>query len=140
MAKDHCVDDKALRNRFEQQQKPSTTTKPNSRGRKAWLPSIAEAKLAVFVKFMDTCNLSLDYGQVKDRALIMAKDLGLTKFKATTRWVKGFINRHDLVSRMSQAWDAKRQAHSNPKIIQQFFDILKNAIDMIEKKTGKKNC
>ena len=86
---------------------------------------------------MAGCNLPLDHGQIKSRALIMARDLGLIKFKASSKWIAGFINRHNMIDRISQPWDSKRQAHTNKHLVGEFHRILKDAIDQCRALSGE---
>ena len=102
------------------------------RGTLCVLPLEVEEKLALFCRYMASCNLAVDRTQLNISAVKLSKSCGITIFKASKSWVKDFMVRHDLSQRLCQPWQHARQAHTNEALINEFFKILITAVTRCE--------
>ena len=54
----------------------------------------------------------------------MNQDLG-----PTNRWIRQFLQRHDLTDRMAENMSAVRATMSTPEVIDEFFDFYEEIVD-----------
>jgi DDE superfamily endonuclease/Tc5 transposase DNA-binding domain len=107
------------------------------RGTQCALPMDVEEKLALFCRYMASCNLAIDRTQLNISAVKLSASCGIRDFKASKSWIKDFMMRHELSQRLCQPWEHARQAHTNKTLINEFFNVLKIAITRCEESSNE---
>lgn len=110
----------------------------SKRGSRTALNEEVERKLALFCRYMASCNLAIDRTQLAISALKLASACEIQTFKASNSWVTDFMERHKLIQRLCQPWEHARQAHTNKTLLREFFSVLQQAIARCEEKSNEK--
>jgi DDE superfamily endonuclease/Tc5 transposase DNA-binding domain len=132
----HSVSRRSLWIRYHETRKEGDSERLKRGPRCILVPEI-EGKLKLFCEYMASCNLAVDRPQVGRIAKTLAKECGITGFKASSTWIVDFLKRHDLMEKLCQPWEHMRQAHTNAKLINDFFTVLQAAIRRCEDNSGE---
>ena len=133
----HTLSRRSLFLRYLESKKGAVQSDKLKRGRRCILVPEIETKLRLFCEYMASCNLAIDRPQVGRIALSIAKECGISDFKASSTWIIDFLGRHGLTEKICQPWEHSRQAHTNSKLINDFFLVLQAAIQRCEEKSGE---
>ena len=71
-------------------------TGSRKRGSKCILPAEVENNLALFCRYMASCNLAIDRTQLHISAIKLSISCGIRSFKASKTWATDFMERHKL--------------------------------------------
>ena len=113
------------------------TSVSRKRGIRCTLPSEVEENLALFCRYMASCNLAIDRTQLNISAEKLSLSCGILSFKASKTWANDFMERHKLSPRLCQPWEHARQAYTNKTLINEFFAVLQQGILRCERDSGE---